>query len=111
MAGALDDAGPGDDPLGRHRVGRCDPLDPGNKNERNRQEEDGDPNGRDRPVARVLRNVERTNSRRDNEDRLHDDRGKQGLNVRVHVPDDDLVLAEELFRQSHDTIMPDRRNL
>ncbi len=43
-------------------------------------------------------NVERTDNRCDNEDRLHDDRGEQLLDVGVHVADDDLVLAEELLR-------------
>ncbi len=110
MTGALNDALAGDDSLRRHRVGRRYPLDPGNKDERNRQEEHCDPDRRERPVARVLGDVERADRRCDHEDRLHDDRGEQGLDVRVHVPDDDLVLAEELFRQSHGTIMPDHRN-
>ena len=97
MTGAREDASAGDDSLRRDRVGGRRPLDPRNDDERNRQEEDGDPDGRKRPVTRVLRNVELADRRCDHEDRLHDDRGQQLLNVSVHVADDDLVLAEELL--------------
>ena len=97
VAGALDDARAGDDSLRRHRVGRRYPLDPGNKDEWNRQEEHSDPDGRECPVARVLGDVEGANCGGDHEDGLDDDRGQQLLDVSMHVADDDLVLAEKLL--------------
>ena len=60
MAGALDDARARDDALRGHRIGGCDPLDPRDGNERDRQEKNRNPDGRKCPVARVLGDVEGT---------------------------------------------------
>ena len=62
MTRASKDALAGDNALGGHRVGGTDPLDPRDQQEGHRQNQNHDPDGRQRPVARVFRDVKRTDS-------------------------------------------------
>ena len=79
----------------------------GDRQQGHRQDQNHDPDGRQRPVARVFRDVKRTDSGCEHQENLTDDLRQDDLDMGVHVSDDDLVLAEELLGKCHGSIMPD----
>ena len=96
------------DPLRRHRVGRGHPFRPRHHEQRNRDNDKDDPNRRQRPLSRVHGYKHRSNNRGNKQQHNRHDPPQQHLDVRVHMADDNFIFAQELFRQTHTLILPDR---
>lgn len=108
MPHSLENARAGDDPFRRHRVGHRQPLQPRNDEQRNRHDHKNDPNRRQRPFPRVHRHKHRSNNRGRKQQYNRHDPPQQYLDVRVHVANNDFIFAQELLRQTHGLILPDR---
>ena len=108
MSDSLENARARDDPLRRHRVCCRQPFQPRNDEQRNRNDHKDDPNRRQRPLPRVHRHKHRSNNRGSKQQHNRHDPPQQHFDVRVHVANNDFIFAQELLRQTHGLILPDR---